>query len=351
MAGTELRQLGDPDEREALRKRNTTMVRLVCSLSSGNEPKSPLLPVCSRQEPQKQLRLTRVLVYSLLLLALIGARGVFFSSVPADNGGSLNSTRPGVAAVTHQQFAHSVSTTGVVRSMQQELDKVRMTAGAHMDRMTKVEPDRTRLTAKMLEAQRRSEQRNWQLEAKKLARYVEAEPEREAVKQAVKQAQSTEFASSTPQAVTATQSYQGGPSVVLPTTAPSNVCQDEGAECEGWALIGECSKNTVYMHKQCRKSCGLCIPERHVNKVKLTDDYKEDEDEDEAQDHAHRAEYDRLLQHARRNAASHRFQACHDTSDSCQSWQRLGECMRNPEYMLGECKVSCGVCVDHDVES
>ena len=246
MAGSELRQSGDPNEKEAWRKRNTTMVRLVRSLSSGNEPKSPLLPVYSRHEPQKQSRLTRFLVYSLLLLALIGARGLFFSSMPADVGGSLNSTGPDVAAVTHQPFAYSVSTTGdvdVVQSMQQELgaqqmtdgreDKVRMTAGAHTERMTTVEPDRTRLTAKMLEAQRRSERRYRQLEAEKLARYVEAEPEREAVEQAVKQAQSTEFASSTLQAVTATQSRQGG----FPTTAPSNVCQDEGAECEGWALV------------------------------------------------------------------------------------------------------------------
>jgi hypothetical protein len=45
------------------------------------------------------------------------------------------------------------------------------------------------------------------------------------------------------------------------TTAPkSSECQDEHIEssCFSWAAAGECDKNPTYMHRKCRKSCGLC---------------------------------------------------------------------------------------------
>ena len=35
-------------------------------------------------------------------------------------------------------------------------------------------------------------------------------------------------------------------------------CQDEVADCEGWAKVGECEKNPEFMNKRCTKSCGRC---------------------------------------------------------------------------------------------
>merc|ERR1712060_847033 len=80
----------------------------------------------------------------------------------------------------------------------------------------------------------------------------------------------------------------------------------------------------------------------------------EDEDEDDVDEEEmdrlalQKKKYDGLLMRARRMAAFEKSKACHDKNGECPTWQRLGECMKNPEYMLSECKVSCGVCVDRD---
>ena len=35
-------------------------------------------------------------------------------------------------------------------------------------------------------------------------------------------------------------------------------CSDENELCPSWAAIGECQRNSAYMHVECRKSCGFC---------------------------------------------------------------------------------------------
>ena len=35
---------------------------------------------------------------------------------------------------------------------------------------------------------------------------------------------------------------------------------------------------------------------------------------------------------------------CVDGSQNCAYWARLGECKKNPTFMLKTCKRSCGVC-------
>merc|ERR1712087_49320 len=78
----------------------------------------------------------------------------------------------------------------------------------------------------------------------------------------------------------------------------------------------------------------------------------DDEDDGEAREMDRLAlqkqKYDGLLARARRIFTFNKGRACHDNAGECSHWQRLGECWRNPEYMLNECKVPCGVCVDHD---
>ena len=41
--------------------------------------------------------------------------------------------------------------------------------------------------------------------------------------------------------------------------------------------------------------------------------------------------------------------SCADYSDNCLSWARGGECTRNPGFMLGECRQSCGACTEYKV--
>lgn len=40
-----------------------------------------------------------------------------------------------------------------------------------------------------------------------------------------------------------------------PATTP---CADQSQDCEGWALRGECVRNTDFMAASCRRSCGFC---------------------------------------------------------------------------------------------
>lgn len=35
-------------------------------------------------------------------------------------------------------------------------------------------------------------------------------------------------------------------------------CADEEEHCEAWAAGGECDKNSGFMARSCRASCGLC---------------------------------------------------------------------------------------------
>jgi len=37
-------------------------------------------------------------------------------------------------------------------------------------------------------------------------------------------------------------------------------CVDDHADCERWALRGECYKNSEFMRLECQKSCGVCGP-------------------------------------------------------------------------------------------
>ncbi|CAL4058594.1 unnamed protein product [Meganyctiphanes norvegica] len=84
-----------------------------------------------------------------------------------------------------------------------------------------------------------------------------------------------------------------------PTPAPPSSCKDKDQQCPGWTSRGEChGRHSRYMNKFCKKSCNVC-------------------DEDKS---------------------------CQDKSPTCSWWAQNKECQRNPSYMLGNCRKSCGVC-------
>lgn len=39
---------------------------------------------------------------------------------------------------------------------------------------------------------------------------------------------------------------------------------------------------------------------------------------------------------------------CTDMNGECANWSRRGECLRNPSYMLKNCRVSCGTCEEKE---
>lgn len=45
-----------------------------------------------------------------------------------------------------------------------------------------------------------------------------------------------------------------------------------------------------------------------------------------------------------RNNDERRLSYCHDNHNNCQYWASIGECSKNPGYMLHNCKRSCGQC-------
>ena len=41
---------------------------------------------------------------------------------------------------------------------------------------------------------------------------------------------------------------------------------------------------------------------------------------------------------------------CRDKKSDCQWWANEGECSQNPDYMLSDCRMACGVCGMKDEE-
>ena len=36
------------------------------------------------------------------------------------------------------------------------------------------------------------------------------------------------------------------------------MCKDNDKQCPGWAKMGECAKNPLFMNTKCALSCGIC---------------------------------------------------------------------------------------------
>ncbi|XP_046857487.1 protein Red-like [Xenia sp. Carnegie-2017] len=71
-------------------------------------------------------------------------------------------------------------------------------------------------------------------------------------------------------------------------------CQDENKNCPGWAKLGECQKNPLWMQVYCKKSCDVC--------------------------------------------------SCSNNDIKCYQWAKTGECEKNSEWMKQNCMKSCELC-------
>ncbi|XP_050405448.2 macrophage mannose receptor 1 [Patella vulgata] len=83
---------------------------------------------------------------------------------------------------------------------------------------------------------------------------------------------------------------------------PEVVCENihtNDTQCTQWTDDGECSKNPLWMGKNCRSACGLCY-RKCENKNKI--------------------------------------------GRQCENWAHRGECTINPLYMLKQCMQSCSMC-------
>ncbi|XP_060074104.1 zinc metalloproteinase nas-15-like isoform X2 [Ylistrum balloti] len=110
-------------------------------------------------------------------------------------------------------------------------------------------------------------------------------------------------------------------------TAASENCGNvhtNSTQCNIWARKGECQVNRKWMYNNCRGSCRLC------DKAMPTDDDTplRDETSDRGQNDDPQGCRDR-----------------HNTRE-CLKWASSGECSRNPDWMVPNCRKSCSRCED-----
>ncbi|KAK7090224.1 uncharacterized protein [Littorina saxatilis] len=117
-------------------------------------------------------------------------------------------------------------------------------------------------------------------------------------------------ATSTSTTTTSTQAATASTS----TTTASN-CTDRSRHCSWWSSRGECEKNPRYMRSNCKLSCGRCASTSAASTSTATTSTSTATPSD-----------------------------CKDDNRYCPWWSSVGECQRNPRYMLSNCKLSCGQC-------
>ena len=100
-------------------------------------------------------------------------------------------------------------------------------------------------------------------------------------------------------------------------------CTDAHERCSVWAELGECTVNTS-MARYCPRSCGKCVG---------TDGNKEGS--------AAAANADASSSTA---TTTNDDKSCIDQHQQCEYWSSLGECEKNPTYMLDKCAKSCNSC-------
>ena len=83
-------------------------------------------------------------------------------------------------------------------------------------------------------------------------------------------------------------------------TSAVSACRDRSKSCFTWASKDYCTNSSyaTYMRRACKKSCGFC----------------------------------------------HKKCRNKQPDTLCESWKRIGECERNPGYMLKNCRRSCKRC-------
>ena len=107
--------------------------------------------------------------------------------------------------------------------------------------------------------------------------------------------------------------------------APEPVCADDDPRCEFWSSLGECELNPDWMCTNCCSSCSgdtVCAPEPVIPSPPPLPP---------------------PLPLGRPPAVLFCVDDAAFEAD-CPGWAGLGECQRNPEFMLEACRASCGNC-------
>eukprot|EP00549_Striatella_unipunctata_P007896 CAMPEP_0118724462 /NCGR_PEP_ID=MMETSP0800-20121206/32590_1 /TAXON_ID=210618 ORGANISM="Striatella unipunctata, Strain CCMP2910" /NCGR_SAMPLE_ID=MMETSP0800 /ASSEMBLY_ACC=CAM_ASM_000638 /LENGTH=470 /DNA_ID=CAMNT_0006633037 /DNA_START=34 /DNA_END=1446 /DNA_ORIENTATION=- len=132
-------------------------------------------------------------------------------------------------------------------------------------------------------------------------------------------------------------------------TREVQACLDEDENCKMWAESGECTANPAYMLRHCRKACKVCQLE----------DEKIDFGEEQVAEGEYITETLAVIHKSRDYVENvvwkdDKFisvrEECKNRHELCAFWAVLGECEKNPNYMLLNCAPSCQTCEQIDIQ-
>nr|XP_006819343.1 PREDICTED: uncharacterized protein LOC102810139 [Saccoglossus kowalevskii] len=118
---------------------------------------------------------------------------------------------------------------------------------------------------------------------------------------------------------------------------PEGDCIDLNQRCEHWASIGECQKNPEYMLQHCKKSCDQCEEE-----ITTLQTLTEEPITPPLPPFSTAGPITPPL--PPKPTTEEPLGDCIDLNPNCAYWASIGECQKNPEYMLQSCKKSCDQC-------
>jgi hypothetical protein len=153
---------------------------------------------------------------------------------------------------------------------------------------------------------------------------------------------------------------------VISVPVETEPCLDKAAAgtCDKWALAGECEQNPAFMHRQCKRACGLCPvtgQPASVGTAQSTPPPREPAAVEQTGPAEQRASAGGSVPVAPGGAVTQPAPAdqpsallagnsaisagnCADDEARCDMWAASGECRLNPSFMTVHCRKSCGVC-------
>jgi len=134
---------------------------------------------------------------------------------------------------------------------------------------------------------------------------------------------------------------------------------DSHERCRTWRAEGECYRSPGYMKRVCPVSC------IDMEQSSSADDCKDshtncplwfDDAECETNDSVKKycplscGECEKVIESTSTANVVKREELCEDNHEKCSDWAGMGECEKNPSYMLAYCRKSCEQCQDHQSE-
>lgn len=138
-------------------------------------------------------------------------------------------------------------------------------------------------------------------------------------------------------------------------TEQKDLCKNNHESCSGWASMGECENNPVYMLSNCKESCGLC---KKVESIKVDDISRilkrtakfgtiqavEGNKKEMTLDNV-KAMLDYMEKSEEYLSLPSKIQNnCRNNNELCSFWAAIGECEKNISFMKVQCAPACQTC-------